>query len=184
MSDSVQEHEIACVESTLWKPLCVSNNSFVDIDDFMKEMHRYVLENGTVDHMYIEFENAKVPVSHVNEIRVVAQLASSYHNAVLYSELKGEKDLYGNSYTPNKWPEPQLICSDMTQNATDVPGKNVQKNENSLSGGKKTNDDDEEHWDEDLNGDRVVYDASFEMNEDLVPWKTNKRWAEKFGLYF
>ena len=27
-------------ESTLWKPLCVSNTSFVDTDDFMKEMHR------------------------------------------------------------------------------------------------------------------------------------------------
>ena len=75
-------------------------------------MHRFVLANGTVNNVYIEFENTKVPVSHVNEIRVVAQLASAYHNTVLESALKGEKDLYGNSYTPNVWPEPQLVRPD------------------------------------------------------------------------
>ena len=99
-------------ENTLWKPLCVSNTSFVDTDEFMKEMHRFVLANGTVNNVYIEFENTKVPVSHVNEIRVVAQLVSAYHNTVLESALKGEKVLYGNSYTPNVWPEPQLVRPD------------------------------------------------------------------------
>ena len=41
----------------------------------------------------------------------------------------------------------------------------------------------EENWDEEVKGDRTVYDASFEMNEDLVPWKTDKDWEEKYGLY-
>jgi hypothetical protein len=40
-----------------------------------------------------------------------------------------------------------------------------------------------EYWDEELKEDRRVYDASFEMNEDLVPWKTDKDWEEKYGLY-
>jgi hypothetical protein len=112
-------------ENTLWKPLCVSNTSFVNTDEFMKEMHRFVLANGTVNNVYIEFENTKVPVSHVNEIRVVAQLASAYHNTVLESALKGEKDLYGNSYTPNVWPEPQLVRPDCDR----CPGGKKSQNE-------------------------------------------------------
>jgi len=171
-------------DNMLWKPLGVSNTSFVYTDEFMKEMHRYVLANGSVNHMYIEFENAKVPVSHVNEIRVVAQLASAYHNSVLESMLKGEKDLYGNSYTPNVWPEPQIVRPDPAQNATDVPGNNIKKRKYFRSRGQKTKKGEEEYWDEELKGDRMVYDASFEMNEDLVEWKTDKNWEEKYGLYF
>ena len=115
-------------ENTLWKPLCVSNTSFVDTDEFMKEMHRFVLANGTVNNVYIVFENTKVPVSHVNEIRVVAQLASAYHNTVLESALKGEKDLYGNSYTPNVWPEPQLVRPD-GPDCDRCPGEKKSQNE-------------------------------------------------------
>jgi hypothetical protein len=50
--------------------------------------------------------------------------------------------------------------------------------------GQKANNEEEDYWDEQVEGDRMVYDASLEMNKDLVPWKTNKRWAEKFGLNF
>jgi hypothetical protein len=170
-------------ENTLWKPLCVSNTSFVDTDEFMKEMHRFVLANGTVNNVYIVFENTKVPVSHVNEIRVVAQLASAYHNTVLESALKGEKDLYGNSYTPNVWPAPQLVRPDTAQTATEVPGKKNHKTKSSLSNRQRKENEKGEYWDEELKGDRRVYDASFEMNEDLVPWKTDKDWEEKYGLY-
>jgi hypothetical protein len=150
----------------------------------MKEMHRYDLANCTGNYMCIEFENTKVPVSHVDEIRVVGQLAAAHHNAALDCVLKGDKDLYGNSYTPNAWPEPQLICSDTAKNATDVPGKNIQKMKSSQSHGQKANNEEDNDRDEQVNGDRMVHDASFDMNKDLVPWKTNERWAEKFGLYF
>jgi hypothetical protein len=52
----------------------------------MKEMHRYDLANCTGNYMCIEFENTKVPVSHVDEIRVVGQLAAAHHNAASSSQ--------------------------------------------------------------------------------------------------
>ena len=107
-----------------------------------------------------------------DEIRIIAQLASSYHNAVVYANLKGEKDLYGNSYTPDEWPEPQPISSDMPQTKIEVTRGNFAHND--LTG---------KHWDEELKGDRVVYDSSYELNEDLVPWKMDKDWEERYGLY-
>ena len=170
-------------ENTVWNPLCVSNSSFVT-EGVMKEIQLYILANGKVNHIDIEFENTKVLLSHVDEIRVVAQQAAAHYNAALECVMKGDKDLYGNSYTPNARPEPQLICSETAKNATDVPSKNIQKMKSSQSHGQKANNEEEDYWDEQVEGDRMVYDASLEMNKDLVPWKTNKRWAEKFGLNF
>jgi hypothetical protein len=94
-------------ENTLWKPLCVSNTSFVDTDEFMKEMHRFVLADGAVNNVYIEFENTKVPVSHVNEIRVVAQLASAYHNTVL--EKKSQNEIFSVKQTDEEEREGRVL---------------------------------------------------------------------------
>jgi hypothetical protein len=32
-----------------------------------------------------------------------------------------------------------------------------------------------------LKGDRVVYDSSYELNEDLVPRKMDRDWEAKYG---
>jgi hypothetical protein len=43
-----------------------------------------------------------------------------------------------------------------------------------------------EEWDEELLGERLVFDDKYEMNEDLVPWKQERRndWnIERWGLY-
>jgi len=151
-------------DDALWKPLFASESYFVDTETFMREMHRYVLPDGNVNHMYVDFENAKVPVSNVEEIRVVARLASAYQNSALETALKGEKDLYGKSYTANEWVKPKP--ANVGKSKTPKPKK------------KNTGE-----WDEEMLGEQTVYDASFEMNEDLVPWKTDKDWEEKYGLY-
>jgi len=117
--------------------------------------------------MYIEFENKKIALSNGEQIGIIAELASCYHNALVHENLKGEKDLYGNSYTPDDWPEPQPISSDVPEPKIKVTHRNFEK----------------DHWDEELNGERVVYDSSYEINEDLVPWKMEKDWEEKYGLY-
>jgi hypothetical protein len=103
-------------------------STYSNTDEFIKEMNRHVLQNGTVNHMHVEFENKKIPVSNGEEIRIIAQLASSYHNAVVYANLKGEKDLYGNSYTPDEWPEPQPISADMPQTKIKVTRGNFAHN--------------------------------------------------------
>ena len=148
-------------EQAQWKPLFASDTSFVDTEAFMREMRRFVLPDGTVNNMYIDFENTRVPVSHVDEVRVVAR----------------------QSYTPNEWPKPQLARANTAQTARDVPGKKSHKTKHSVSSKPGKQKQVEEHWDEEVKGDRTVYDASFEMNEDLVPWKTDKDWEEKYGLY-
>jgi hypothetical protein len=185
-------------EKSVWKPLFILSTAFVDTEDLMKEMRKHVFSDGTVQSMYAEFENTKVPLCHADEIRVIAQLAAAYHNASLASRLAGDKDLYGNSYSPDAWPDPAVESSE--SKAVERLGVKISKE---LESKKPANLDDSvtatihrhekndsyaygktsDHWDEQTLGDRVVYDASFEMNEDLVPWKTNKRWAEKFGFY-
>lgn len=170
-----------------WVSLSVSSTSFVNSEDLMKQMHRFVLGNGTIKNMYVDFENTRVPVSKAEEIRIVAQLAAAYHNSALECVLKGEKDLHGNSYTPNVWPEPQALFSDKEKFETDAKGQGywtqICKKRYAKPLKHNTTHSKEDSWDEELYGERVVYDESFEMNEDLVPWKTNKRWEEKFGYY-
>lgn len=40
----------------------------------------------------------------------------------------------------------------------------------------------ENFWDEELHGDQVVYDATYEQNEELVPWLMHKDADEVFGF--
>jgi hypothetical protein len=42
----------------------------------------------------------------------------------------------------------------------------------------------DDSWDEDVHGERVVYDTTYEMNENLVPWLMRPgEWEDKYGLY-
>lgn len=45
---------------------------------------------------------------------------------------------------------------------------------------------DQHEWCEETSGDQIVYDATYEQNEDLVPWNQNrhKHWGvEQWGMY-
>lgn len=46
-------------------------------------------------------------------------------------------------------------------------------------------DENELSWDEEENGDRVIYDDVFEMNADLTPWNLVRQdeMEEVYGLY-
>jgi hypothetical protein len=173
-----------------WQPLQISGSSFVETEQIIAMMRPYVQENGLVEHLCVEFENTNVPVIHVNEVRVVAQLAAAYHNACLAARVSGDKDLYGNTYTPNVWHESKksgrrsskAFKSSSTESEDYAHGKNeLARVKNTLPKQSKTQADDE--WDEEMKGDRRIYDADFQMNEDLVPWKTNKNAEEVYGLY-
>jgi hypothetical protein len=143
----------------------------------------------------VEFENTNVPVIHVSEVRVVAQLAAAYHNACLAARVAGDKDLHGNTYTPNVWHEPYKSAkrSSRAFKSSSKESEEYMHAKQELSKQElstvhhnprkqsKTRADDE--WDEEMKGDRRIYDADFQMNEDLVPWKTNKNADEMFGLY-
>jgi hypothetical protein len=167
---------------------------FVDSEDFMLATSKHVKAGGNVHHMYVDFENTQIPVTHVLEIRVLSQMAAAYHNACLAQNLTAEKDLYVMLYDVANWPKIETEaetaeCSDIvadkgddtvTDSSDNVKVKQKDRTNQSLravrataSGRcstKQSKKSTETPWDEEVHGERVVFDLSFEINEHLVPW--------------
>jgi hypothetical protein len=62
--------------------------------------------------------------------------------------------------------------------------KNPRERNNSHRMSNKTDTDHESSWDEEIHGDRLVFDANYEMNENLVPWLMRpNEWEDKYGCY-
>ena len=74
--------------------------SFVETEDVLNAMRKYIKPDGFIENMFIEFENTKIPICSQHECRIVAHMAAAYHNSCLAKTLSSEKDLYGNAYTP------------------------------------------------------------------------------------
>jgi hypothetical protein len=151
-----------------------ATQTFVETEDFIQAMLKYAKPFGAIDNIYVDFENTKVPVSDVSEIRVLAQMTAAYYNASLAQNLAADKDLYGMSYTPEAWPHtnteecdiPMPLPSSVTERA-----KNVKCSVPNS-------------WDDELHSDQVVFDPTFEINEDLVPWVVQPdKWEDKYGFY-
>jgi len=173
---------------------------FVDSEDFMIAMRKHVRSGGNVHNMYVEFENTQIPVTHISEIRVLSQMAAAYHNSCLAQNLSGEKDLYGKPYDTTKWPEIKTEEEDNTwseavsfvtdrkkiHNFTTSKDKSKKSRESRESGERrdKSQKSEQMEWDEDMHGERVVFDSTFEVNEHLVPWLMDPdNWEEKYGMY-
>jgi hypothetical protein len=144
--------------------------------------------------MFIEFENTKIPVTDKSEIRVLSQMAAAYHNACLAHNLQYERDLYGLPYSKHEIQEtsetPEITEKvKQSEKREEMRGNrdiekpksykpNVQRRKRDR-GSPPIKD-----WDEELQGERLVYDQDFQLNEDLVPWLMDSRaWEEKYGLY-
>jgi hypothetical protein len=105
-------------------------------------------------------------------------MAAAYHNACLAKTLSSEKDLYGKSYTPSNNLDSEDKLFWINQNETEKIKTNNSRNKN------KTEKNSDTEWDEELHGERLVYDATFEMNANLVPWLMRPGdWEEKYGMY-
>jgi len=180
---------------SLTQPLLVGRaQEFVDTEDFMLAMKKFVKPCGNVENMFIDFENTQIPVSNVSEIRVIAQMAAAYQNACLAQNLSHQRDLYGNIYTAN---EANHVSNDSRQIDTmaGIPTevnkaefttakhkKNLSKRKKLKSPEQKTSSADT--WDEEMYGEQIVYDVNYEQNEDLVPWLMDPvAWEEKYGFY-
>lgn len=144
--------------------LPLSSQTFCEAEDVLKLMQRHVGVDGSVDTLYIEFENMRVPVCHVSELRVVAQLAAAYNNSIIAENLKHEKDVHGHAYTPEV-----ALRKDIE------PAK--QQSKTSTRKKQKT-----DSWDEEMHGDRFVYDTQYEQNEELLPWRLKEN-EERYGWY-
>ena len=62
--------------------------------------------------------------------------------------------------------------------------KSLRKYSGATSESRQDKYSETQHWDDELHGEQVVFDPTFEINEDLVPWVMNpEKWEEKYGLY-
>ena len=167
---------------------------FVDCEDYMLAISKHVKPSGKIKHMFIEFENTKIPVTDKSEIRVLSQMAAAYHNACLAHNLQYERDLYGLPYTKPEIQETlktQEISEKFAQSETREENRrkrHMEKPKSYKSTVYKRKKDrgspSLEEWDEELHGERLVYDENYQLNENLVPWLMDARaWEDKYGLY-
>lgn len=140
------------------RPLPLSSQRFCDTEDVVRLMQPHVKADGNVDTLHVEFESMNVPICHLSELRIVAQLAAAYNNAIIAQSMQWEKDLAGAPYAP----EPEEAA----------PGPD----------GTPRSGQHAAIWDEELLGDKFIYNAEYEQNEQFVPWLLREN-EERFGWY-
>jgi hypothetical protein len=154
--------------------LPLSLQIFCDASDVLNLMKKHVAADGSVENLHVECAQAKIQVLHASELRIVAGLAAAYHNSVVTENFKYERDLYGRSYT---------LEEDASQAPTDkTDTSSVAENKARSKTGRNNKRTETHDWDEELKGDRFVFDVSYEQNEDLLPWQ-DIRHEEKYGWY-
>lgn len=170
----------------------------------MRAMLQHAKPCGAIENIFVEFENTNIVVSHVSEVRIVAQLAAAYYNAILAQNLACDKDVYGNPFTACSFGTSNTCTTD-TDTVKTVPSdsnvscassplastrhmrrrsRQLRHNDQRDDISDKTSRQKDSKWDEEMHGDRLVYDSTFEINEDLVPWlMMPDKWEEKYGFY-
>lgn len=169
-----------------WRPVQPGAQTFCNAEELLTSMLKHVDTDDTVHGLCVEFENTRVPLQHAKELHIVAQLSSAYYNSLTAEALQHEKDLYMMRYGP----VPREVYGPVPPEGPDPPaGSNAQPLQTRQKSKKMKQNKQrgivqaQQEWDEEKHGDRFVYDQSYEQNEDLVPWKTDKDHEEKFGWY-
>lgn len=150
-----------------------------DVDSLLRKHMRS-------NRITIDFAGEYIPIETDAEIRIVSALVCSYHNACVRENLQ---DQTYEPYIEDSEREEESIKDGEELTALDTQGWAVCVAKNYSVKRPKTHPDErsnQENWDEELLGERVVFDSSFEMNEDLVPWKQDRfsHWGEeKWGMY-
>ena len=166
--------------------------------------------------VFVDFAGEFIQVESAAEVRIVSALVCAYHNCIVrenikdptYDAYKEEASLATDSSayeseTPT--PLPKLVRNKSTRTAalrhSPTPGvpsnkrcsRTSRNNRASQVLREHTQDvdvnpwiNDDNSWDEEEYGSRVVYDATYEINAELVPWNQERRsdWGlEKWGMY-
>lgn len=140
----------------------------------------------------VVFCNQFVPVSTPDEVRLACVLVCAHHNELVRGNV-GDAT-YGPYMNDVDYESKRKLHVNATEDAKThgwavVATRSVRKDVGKdvrikrVATPTKTAAD---QWDEELHGERVVYDETFEMNEDLVPWNMERHtdWAiEKYGYY-
>ena len=159
-----------------FRALPLSLQTFCDAQDVLTLMKKHVASDGSVDNLHVELGQSKIQVLHAQELRIVAHLAAAYNNSIVAEHLKYEKDLYGKPYgtldeeaeQQNRREHAPRVCQTNNQAFGKRSSKLLRKKE--------------DEWDDEISGDRFVFDVHYEQHEDLLPWK-DARQEEKYGWY-
>jgi hypothetical protein len=144
------------------QPLPLSSQTFCETEDVLRLMQEHVAASGLVDTLYIEFENMRIPICHEAELRIVAQLAAAYNNAIIEQNVRCQKDLYFKPYS---------------RDAREAPGP-----VSPAPSPQNQNEGPEKLWDEEMHGEQVVFDETYEQNADIDSFSIVKALrAARFG---
>lgn len=175
-----------------------------DIEDSVMRRLERNARNVPVTKLGIDFAGQFIAISSPDEVHLACLLACAYHNSLVRENFSDAA--YGPYETVDiDCPVTSNKTSDLTSGVTssemnighwEAVSENCRRRPrykylNAKVRGKNGDITDEivdglSEWDSEVRGERVVYDATYEMNEDLVPWmmERNSDWAvEKFGYY-
>ena len=159
---------IETLQGVAYIPLPLSVQTLCTADDVLRLMQKHVASDNSVHGLHVVFEGERVHLTRVEELLIVAKLAAAHNNALVEEHFKHEKGLDGKPYGREQ--EDEKVHKEQRTH-----------NEKTLSNtSKKALKQPQANWDEELHGDRYVFDAAFEQHEDLLPWR-DKRQDERFG---
>lgn len=150
-----------------YTPLKLSAQQMYSPEAVLSMLEACTVHANDVDNMFIEYENCNIPITSVNELPLVAQLASAYHNVLVCQNLHEQKDLYGLAYT-------EYEATSSLHDPLEEYAKNPHED-----------DDSEDTWNEEQDGEEVVFNAHFESHADLgQPWLDDRSFSrETWGFY-
>ena len=157
-----------------YKTLSLSAQCIYTPDDVLNMLEPFV-GHSDIDNIFVEYGDVNIPVVSDYELRIIATCASAYHNSLVRQNFREQKDCYNKSYGEED--DIDLGDSTCTPTLTSATSETSKITESFYSC--------KEYWDEDVDGDQVVFDASYEMNEDLgQPWLlADTDTQEKYGFY-
>lgn len=132
----------------------------------------HIRADGCIYTLAVDFEGETFPLSHMSELPLVCKLVCAYHNALV-------KERIGKAYGAYYDPDADLDTGDFDTSDLDAG------DDKDCASGTPNVDSTCKEWDEELLGDRRVYDTEYEINAHLVPWNigSNKKTLDKFGMY-
>lgn len=153
------------------KPRIVMDGSTLySWEEVFAKAEGHIRADGCIYTLSVDYENEVFPVSHMSELPLVCKLVAAYHNAIAKERLGSTHDKY----------------VDLDKDAgTDGEYETIDDNELHAEEEQAQALDDDDEWDEELFGDRRVYDKYYEINAHLVPWNhcAPKYRTDKYGMY-
>jgi tRNA U55 pseudouridine synthase TruB len=180
------------LHGSVYRPLPLSMQTSCNAEDVLRLMRKHVAADGSVDGLLVQFENTSIAVTRDEEMQMVAHLAAAHNNALVDEHFKHEKGLDRMPYTCSEADSSEADSSVYYQQQVQEEPKNSQpstraptatSNKNEMhKDGSKLHNATREQWDEEVNGDRFVYDEGYQQHEDLLPWRDVRK-EEQFGWY-